>query len=103
MREKPLSYLAWGLPELDQRRGVKAGEANRVREAEESLHGGDISIERGGAACSAVRLSAHGLERALHVINSRPPQIGSRRGEALEKAAADTFVGTQSVARAVGM
>ena len=53
LREQPLRRFARSLPELDQRRGVEAREADLVREAEQRLHGGDVGVDGRRAARSS--------------------------------------------------
>ena len=49
--EQPLRRLARGFPELNERRGVEACEANLVRETR--LHGSDVGVDGRGAARKA--------------------------------------------------
>ena len=101
LRQDALRQLPGRLSELDQRRGVEAGIADLMCEAEQRLHDGDVGVDRCGLGRRAVEFDPDRLERGLHIIERCAPQIDAGNLEGIEEAAADPPIGPHSVVRAV--
>jgi hypothetical protein len=101
LAQDALRHLTGRLLQLDQGRRVEPREADAVGEAEERLHRGHVSVDRGRLDWRPILLGAHRLDRLQHVFHGCRAQAGAGGSQRAQEASPDTLVDANGVRRAV--